>query len=416
MSDNLNAYAFAYQPIVNADQASVAVELHYRAVPGAEDNPALAAANAIINAFIHSGLDDLLRHRKAFVPVSRDLLDSELLKLLPAGHVALELPAAELCDSLCHERCRELKALGYTLVLDGIDQGDPPLPLFDVFDIVAFDGQAAAEGRVAATLDRLRPFEVRRLVRRVDTPDLYQALRHAGFELFQGYYFARRSEATGHRANPQKLALIDIIARLEDDQDDRTIEEAFKHDPGLALHLLRLVNSPAFVQQRKISSIKHAIITLGRAQLTRWLQVLLFALDGGGATSPLMELALRRARFMEFVVTGRTHQASSRLQEEAYMVGLLSLADVLMDWPVAKVAERLNLVEDVKQALVARQGVLGRLLDLCEALEQAEFLTVETIAAELQLPLDAVMSAQNTALAWAHAFMPSADAPDRASY
>ncbi|WP_186453823.1 EAL and HDOD domain-containing protein [Denitratisoma sp. DHT3] len=394
-------YSFAYQPILNAAQASVAVELLYRRADGAEE-PAMMA-DAVVSAFIHSGLDDLLRLRRAFVPASAALLASDLLNLLPADRFALEIDLATL--HACAERCRILRTKGFRIVIDlsggGASARDGLGDAATQADMVKFDAAAVAGGGIDDLVMEAWGQGAQLYARGVDQPEQFEALKRKGFHLFQGYHFARRTEIAGKRADPQKMAVLDLLSKLAGDKDDRVLEEAFKADPVLSVHLLRLVNSSAFALPTSIRSIKHAFSILGRKQLTRWLQVLLYVLHGEGHASPLMELALRRARFMEYVLTYRTHHVTTMLQEEAYMVGLLSLADVLMGWPMEKVAKRLNLADELCEALVERRAPLGHLILLCEALEQADFDEVNRIADELQLSQEQVMTAQAEALTWA---------------
>lgn len=395
-------YAFAYQPILSAAQASVAVELIYRddgasAEPGT--NEAADAANAILSAFVHSGIDDLLRLRRAFVAASEALLESELLNLLPPDRFALEI-AQPLALKL-GVRCQELRALGFRIVLD---VGDATLlgAAGALADVVKLECRRVIAGECETVFREAFSHGAQLYVYGVERPDDFDVLRRRGVHLYQGYHFAHSTRIRGERADPRKLAVLDLLAKLSADADDRVLEESFKTDPALSLHLLRLVNSSAFALPTTIRSLKHAFVILGRAQLARWLQVLLYVLDGNAGGSPLMELALRRARFMEYVLTFRIHQTHSLLQDEAYMIGLLSLADVLMGWTMEQVATRLNLADELRDALVNRNRPLGRLISLCEALEKADFDTVAAIGAELQIPLEAVTTAQQEALVYAH--------------
>ena len=392
-------YSFAYQPILNAAQASVAVELIYRGAPAADAGEAAAAANAVLSAFVHAGLDDLLRLRRAFVGASEALLNSDLLNLLPPDRFALEIPHGLALRFA--QRCQELRSLGFRLVLDA---GDDPVAdaAVALADVVKLDAAQVLAGAREAVIAAAFANGSQLYAGGVEQPSAFDTLRHRGFHLFQGYHFARATQISGERADPRKLAVLDLLAKLALDADDRLLEESFKTDPALSLHLLRLVNSSAFALPMKIRSLKHAFVVLGRAQLSRWLQVLLYVLDGRAGSSSLMELALRRARFMEYVLTYRTHHTGSLLQDEAYMIGLLSLADVLMGWTMEQVVSRLSLAEELRDALVNRNRPLGQLIDLCEALERADFDTVAQLAAALQLSPEAVAAAQQEALAYAH--------------
>lgn len=401
-------YAFAWQPVLNGAGATVAVELLYKDTPLTEsslpEGEAEGAANAVLSAFVHSGLDELLRMRRAFLPVSADLLASDLLNLLPPDRFALEVKIALV--RAMSDRCRELKARGYRFVLDATDAaelrnsgslGSAVL----LADVLKLETRQVLSGQSDGLIDEAWAQGVQLYACGVNRPEDFTALDERGFHLFQGYHFAQRVQVEGQRADPQKIAVLDLLAKLLADEDDKALEEVLKSDPVLSVHLLRLVNSSAFAMPTPIRSLKHAFAVLGREQLRRWLQVLLYVLDGHGSHSPLLELALRRARFMEFVLTYRTHHESSLLQDEAYMVGLLSLADVLMGWPMDQVVERLHLADELKSALVRRDRPLGHLITLCEALEQGDLDLVAEMAEEMQISEEGIMTAQNEAIAWA---------------
>ena len=388
---------FAYQPILNAEQAAVAVRLAYRHDADAE---ASETARVISHAFVHSGLDDLLRSRTAYLRIPYKLIDSELLSLLPARRFALEFHDLDGDDISLHGTLEELKSRGFTLVLGHYDQ--TTAGLLPLFDVASFGHAHAAEGHLPADLPYLKSIGIQLMATQVVRREDFDYLRHAGFHLFQGYYFAKPQYVADHRVDPGKLAVLDLLSKLDEDVDDRVLEEAFKQDPRLTIHLLQIVNSSAFALHTEIRSLKHAFSILGRSELTRWLRVLLFSLDGEpGQPSPLMELALRRAFFMEYILKYRTHQESTQLQDSAYFAGLLSLANALMGWPLHKVAERLHISDVVKDALLKRQGLLGRLIDLCEKLEAAAFEEAEAIAEELRIPMEGIMYTQNLAFAWA---------------
>lgn len=400
-------YRFAYQPILNADQASIGVELQFDTPPDHGDDPARAAfvaADAIIHAFIHSGLDDLLRHRRAWVEASGTLLGSGLIDLLPPEHFVLRVNPDD--PHLALPRLLQLRGRGFQIALDGgaLVRHSSRAELLNAADAVVVEMRAWSDSRIKALISPLASGGIKLLVRHVDLPADFESLRHGGVDLFQGYHFAHRGEASGTRVDPAKLTLLDLLGRLAADADDPELEEIFRTDPALSLHLLRLVNSSAFSVPTRISSIKHAFSVLGRRQLNRWLQVLLYAIDNhGDQASPLLELALRRGRFIEYALKYLHHHDSSQLQDEAYMTGLLSLADVLIGWPMEKVVEKLHLTDAVREALLHRSGSLGRLLELVESLEQAEFNRATEIAELLHLTEDAVMHTQNVALAWANA-------------
>ena len=167
---------------------------------------------------------------------------------------------------------------------------------------------------------------------------------------------------------PTQALLLKILAQTTGDAETREIEATLKQDPQLSVQLLRLVNSVAFAPNTRINSFAHAITLLGRRQLQRWLQLLLYAGQSAGAgTNPLLTAAALRAALMEGLC--KAGRADKAIQDEAFMVGMFSLLDQLFGKPLLEIVTPLNLVRDVSEALLERNGKLGELLALVEAAE-----------------------------------------------
>jgi EAL and modified HD-GYP domain-containing signal transduction protein len=167
---------------------------------------------------------------------------------------------------------------------------------------------------------------------------------------------------------PTQALLLKILAQTTGDAETREIEATLKQDPQLSVQLLRLVNSVAFAPNTRINSFAHAITLLGRRQLQRWLQLLLYAGQSAGvANNPLLTAAALRAALMEGLC--KASRADKAIQDEAFMVGMFSLLDRLFGKPLMEIIVPLNLVGDVNEALLERGGKLGELLALVEATE-----------------------------------------------
>ena len=171
------------------------------------------------------------------------------------------------------------------------------------------------------------------------------------------------------RSGPSQALLLKILAQVAGDAETRDIEATLKHDPQLSVHLLRLVNSVAFAPATRITSFAHAITLLGRRQLQRWLQLLLYASQASGdQPNPLMAAAALRASLLEELckATGGDRTA----QDEAFMIGMFSLLEALFAQPLASIIAPLRLAEEISTALLQRTGRLGDLLLLVEAAER----------------------------------------------
>jgi EAL and modified HD-GYP domain-containing signal transduction protein len=123
--------------------------------------------------------------------------------------------------------------------------------------------------------------------------------------------------------------------------------------------------------------------------------------DQRGIENPLVDMVAVRAGFMENMVgchPGLKGYPDSA--EKAFMTGILSVLEKVYDISMDEVVRKLSLSDDVKDALVSRQGTLGELLNVAELLEKMEFRQLGTLLDEMGVSLDDVIIAQKKAFSW----------------
>lgn len=169
------------------------------------------------------------------------------------------------------------------------------------------------------------------------------------------------------------LQLVQLVAN---DAETREIEDVLRRDPTLSYQLLRLVNSLAMGGgNRQITSFAQAILMLGRQQLRRWLNLMLFSARADDERSALrLAHVAARARTLELLARARGLDKSD--QEQAFMAGMFSLLGVLFGAPLDEVLRPLSLGPALREALVEQGGELGQLLALAERAEAGDFAAV----------------------------------------
>ena len=171
--------------------------------------------------------------------------------------------------------------------------------------------------------------------------------------------------------------------------------------PDLTVRLLRMANSVAFQQINKIYSLRNAILVLGRIQISRVVQIMLFAQHSAVDlnTDPLVQTAAVRGRLMEGMADSL---GLSKVRDRAFMVGILSLADLLFSQSIIDILGILNLEETLFDAILRREGHLGALLNLIEASEKADGQMFRSVAHTLGLKdMDLFNRRQIEAMRWA---------------
>jgi EAL and modified HD-GYP domain-containing signal transduction protein len=376
------------QPIVGRHRELVAYELLFRSshVNRATIVDDVAATAAVIqHAFSDLGMAAALGGKQGYINVSKGLLLSDVIEVLPPEHVTLEiLETVEITPEVV-ARCRQLTEAGYTLALDDVvAMPTLAMALLPLMSVVKVDLLAMPQAAIPALVADLRPYGVKVLAEKIDTPEQYDFCHKLGFDLFQGYFFAKPSVLAGRRVAPQATTLIRIFSLTAADADLDVLENALKQAPDLILRLLKMANDRVSPYSGKISSIRNAIIVLGRAQINRFVQIMLFAQHSGTqpGTDPLVQTAVIRGSLMEGLAIAR---GWSTLKDRAFMVGMLSLVDALFGQPLEEIVLRLNLEDDLQRALLRREGPLGLLLQLAEASETADSQRAMALVKQLDL-------------------------------
>jgi EAL and modified HD-GYP domain-containing signal transduction protein len=303
------------------------------------------------------------------LPVANpQLLEQSQLESLPANRVILRVPAGACAEAGVQRKLAGYADAGYRIMVEGVAEGsaatmcsarslmvDASLTLPPVLALVAQPGPHLATG--------------------MGSEERIADCAKAGFSWFAGdfaYHPSQDANIGDGTSRKRLLALLGLLAR---DADSRELEVLLKQDPALSYHLLKLVNSAAFALSSPIHSFGQAINVLGRRQLQRWLQLLLYARQqDDGLANPLLPLAAVRASMMETLAKAQGWDRDQ--QDMAFVAGVFSLLDVLLAMPMTEIVAALSLDLDVVMALLDRGGPLGELLKLVEqqdgaALEQA---------------------------------------------
>ena len=285
-----------------------------------------------------------------------------------------------------------------------MELSDDIKPLLGVVEVVKLDLMLIDPARLPALVKDLKRYPVKLLAEKVEHREQARHCMEIGFDLFQGYHFARPEMLSGKRSDPSKMMLIHLLSIMLSEADNSEIEEAFKQHADLTYNLMRMVNSVGAGLVTKVSSLKHALIVLGRQPLRRWVQLMLYASTKGNAAtvSPLMQLAATRGKLLELVAQ-REHPSELDYADRAFMVGMLSLLDALLGEPLADIVARMSLHEEVESALLLHEGNLGDLLTLCEKIETGDIAAIqEKLLTRPSITVDILNKAQLEALGWAN--------------
>lgn len=367
--DTLNTL-LAAQPIYDRDIRIAAVELLYRndlQQSALEVGESQATSELLLN--LCTGITDQVDHygKPAFINVSSDFLLSRAFLPIDPARVVIELverirPSRELIDAVAawHQR-------GFRFALDDFEFNDSWQPLLKYASVIKVDILNTPFEEALKQRERLALPQCQWLAERVEDEAMRRAYHDAGFELFQGYFLSKPITIYGKKLNPTAVQLTRLLGTLyRPEPDMQEIMDLIIADPGLAMSLLKVANSPLLRARQTITSVQGLVVRLGLDNLRRWV-ALIASLQ---ASSPeAARLVLTRAQTCAELC--HTEPFTQLVPEHAFLAGLLSGADILLAVEVEAFLNEVEVEPEVRQAVLQRKGMLGQLLDGVIRLEHA---------------------------------------------
>lgn len=378
----------ARQPILNRNKQTVGYELLFRDGP---DNcfPNIGdeqATNRLLNDnfFSSAGEAQLTSGKRAFVNFPYSSIVSGTPLLFPKQSFIIEiLENCEPTDEL-FEAIKKLHQKGYTLALDDFIPNKQWTRFFPYIHIIKFDIRIISIEKAARFIQFYKEkTKLRFLAEKVETQEEYQQAYNAGFDLFQGFFFSKPEMIQRKSLKPSSLTTLRLFKEIcVTDVDFDKIEEIIATDLTLSYKLLRHVNALTSMRSKPVTSFKQALIFLGQDQLRRFVTFVATSHAVENKPQSLYNLSLQRAHFCEQLYRTRVPKDSGN---QAFLTGLFSLLDSLLDQPLEELIELLPLSEQVKLALTKRAGPLGAILNLTDAYDQANWSLVRKYSAALKI-------------------------------
>jgi c-di-GMP phosphodiesterase len=323
-----------------------------------ESGERTSAEVGLLNALAELGIKPLVADKVAVISVGRDMLLGRLPLPQSDGTVlSLRLVQKELDRDLiaaAEERIEE----GFQIALSGDLWAPEAAPLLDRAGLIRVQYPELRAG----VLERLgpRPRAQQLWVDGVNLPEDFPNTRQYAPNFFSGDFLLKPSPVEGRRAPRNLSVLMELMTKLRDpDIGFGEIENILRRDAGLSVTLLRFLNSAGFGLRVQVNSIRQAVALIGLTEFSKW--VTLVGLGAASSKPPEVLLtALIRAKTCELVANGKNEKATTG--GTAFMVGLFSLLDAMLDQPLEVILKDLPVSDSLKNALLEQTGYEGEIL------------------------------------------------------
>jgi len=377
MSENISdSILIARQPIFDKKLNVYAYELLFRhSVSDIESgvtlfNGDLATSQVINYTFMEFGIDRVVGNKRAFINLTHSFLTGDIPIPFDNSQVVLEILEDITVDEQVIKTVQEFVDQGFTIALDDFVHSPEFQPLVSLASIIKLDILALSEQELINEVERLKNENVVLLAEKVETEEQYKLCQQLGFTYFQGYFFCKPTLINDKPIPESKIAVLQVLHSLQDPDitiDD--IELLIREDVSLSFKLIRFLNSAAVSLPRKVDSVRQGLLFLGLNTIKSWATLIAFS-DIESSTSELMTTALVRAK-----LCNQLAKSFDCEPEAAFMLGLFSPLEAILQKPMEAILQSLPIEEDMKEALLLKgNNPLGELLIFVISHEQGSLM------------------------------------------
>lgn len=395
----------ARQPIFDRARELYAYELLFRSndlrneFDGTDSES--ATTQVIATSLLNIGLENVACGKKAFLNFDDKLLKGGLHSMLPRDAVVLEiLESVEPSDELI-AACHELNQQGYTFALDDFD-GQPRFePLTQIAKIIKVDMRVTSRPEQTRLLGAYQPRGIAMLAEKVETHEEFEWARNAGYDYFQGYFFARPAVLRAQQIPASKMNCLRLLREMQNAElDYQQLQAIISQDVSLSYKLLRYVNSALFARYGEIRSISQSLGVLGEKAIRHWVALAALPVLAKDKPGELVTHSLVRATFCERL----SHLAGLADNGQAFLMGLFSLLDALIDVPLEQALHQAGVEPVISRALLGtapEDDSFRHIYNLVCRYEQADWKAVSASASKLSTKVGCVAQAYSESTLWA---------------
>ncbi|MEO1784310.1 HDOD domain-containing protein [Thermodesulfobium sp. 4217-1] len=397
----------ARQPILNSDKKTFGYEVLFRSSSKneyAQENPEEATLRVLVDLFTNYGINYIGKGLPVFINIPLDTLKRSIPPT-PKESVFFEINQKDIDVQKDFAFLRDLFYAGFNLSHEGTDLPHPSIINF--FKVVKIDFTSTPKDKRKALPKFIAP-NILLIAHKVENHKVYEEALEEGYGLFQGFYFSKPETLSKKDFTASQVELLNILKMLlSEDLNWDKVEKEIKKNAYLTIKILKLVNSSFFGFRCEVNSILQAIVLLGRKQMVKWI-VMILIIEKTSAPLELIKITLTRARLMQLLA----QETSKKFKEEEYyLIGLLSLFDVITGFSKDNLLVHLPLSDTVSNSIRGVDNPQTRgyvqALKLVEFYEKGDWDKVIAICYDLRIRHERMGNLYMEAISWAESTLES---------
>ena len=380
------------QPIKDAEGTILGYEILYHGENQAfsDDNSTASdfAAADTIYRFLTQNSTKALKGSLNFMTFTTMLLMKKTPKLFDNQELVIQIDDSVIIHPLSMHFVKQYAKEGYKIAVNEFQFAPRYLALLDDIDFIKINIGAISESNMRNTIDIARSMNKKCIVTGIETEEQYNKAVEMGADAFEGVFVAERLTTVAHSSSYLQGNFFRLMVALTRDEPDvDEIEQLISMDASLSFGLLKMANSAYFALRTRATTIHQAIMTLGLRQLRQWVYLLSASSADKEITKEseeFLKCSFMRANFCSELMNHAKGVPMSK--SEAYMMGMFSTLNHLIDAPLEEILNEIPLADEVKAALLNHEGPCGKLYELVLSYEAANWEKITSLAEELKIP------------------------------
>lgn len=378
----LDTQYIARQRIVDNQKNVFAYELLYR---NSENNffpsylnDCVATSRLLFNSLLIQEVERISDGALIFVNASNYYSLNHIATTLNVDNLVVEIVERTKDIESVHRSIKELKKKNVRFALDDYDGTEKWDGVLEEVDFIKLE----VEEPLISTIFKIKKLKYQYpnkkiIVERVENFKTFRQLKNAGCDYFQGFFFEQPEMLKLNNIIPSKDIMLELVNLAKNKCINfPLIHQKIAKDVGLTTRLLRIANNVLKNKDISFNSIEHAIAYLGEDVIKQFLMVIMMSEPDGKEVSQLSILSLARAKF----IIEMLNDEHDEYADTGYLVGLISLLDVMLETDFETLLFELNLSSDCARSLLYHQGVVGNLLLICKMIEKNKWFDVSSLS------------------------------------
>jgi len=324
----------------------------------------MASSKLIVENHIHGDIAAISMNKLAFINFTENCLISKYPLIFENNSIVIELVGHTTTSNRLLKIVKFYHEKGYKIALSEYDLDEKWDVLFPYLEMVKLDIDKYNPKRLKSVTERARPFGVKFVAEKVESSLQLPSLIEVGVDLYQGFFYHKPEIVKGQTLAPFKTQMLNLMSEtFKTPMDFNAISEIISHDVNLSIGLLKMVNNVSTGTRVELTSIRQAATYLGEEKLKRFVSILALSKLSAEHTDEAAKQALIIGKLMHEIAQKGQY---SDVIEFAFITGLLSSIEAVLQMPLADILESMPVALPIKSALLKQQGRLGELLKLTQ--------------------------------------------------